>query len=382
MAPPMAISVIRRDSPNLVEQYGRQWRGVMEQHGYFYMGDTGHLGTLRVPSWRPSRVVAVDPEGNPSVWENACRHHGLQLIPSHDWLQYQSWDGKIKCPWHAMEYGPQGEVKTPGLARIRLVDLPERHCPTKEILVWQGLIFELGQRPSARSELKESLNSVSRVAGEVFDFREYRLRKSVRAPQVLPNGEAADAHTSIDNYTDVTHVPRHAGNLAQLVDLSSAAYTYFPKDKEPEKAAVQFMRPHRDWRMTQFGQRYSDCGMPEPPCGAAWVTTRMGLMLEYYPGVIVVSQCFPHPERWWECTFYHDFYYHQLASDEFIDCHQDIFEKTGQEDLLWCSGATRHIRNLIEQGQGDRPWGFFDPRAENFGPWYSREVRQFLMNLR
>lgn len=378
MAPPMQSTAIRRDPPNFVMQHGLRWRGLLEQRGYFYVGDTGHPGTLRVPSWRPSRVVAVDPDGEPTVWENGCRHHGLQLVPAYDTLVHLPWNHEIKCPWHAMKYGPRGEVTSPGIIRLTLDQLPEHTCPSKEILMWQGLVFELGQDPAARFELAGSLAYVELVAGHVFNFQDFVLKKSVRAPQVLPDGRTADAFTSTDNYLDVTHVPRHAGNLAQLVDLGSAAYTYFPEGETPDKVVVQFMRPHRDWRMTEFGQRYSDCGMPDPPCGAAWVTTRMGLMLEYYPGVIVVSQCFPHPERWWECTFYHDFYYHKLAGDRFIECHQDIFDQTGQEDLLWCSGATQHIRDRIEQGRGHEPWGFFDPRAENFGPWYSRQVRELL----
>lgn len=378
MAPPMQSLALRRDPPNFVKEYGQRWRGLLEKRGYFYIGDTGYPGTLRVPSWRPSRVLAVDPDGQPTIWENGCRHRGPKLVPAHDTLVHLPWNYEIKCPWHAMQYGSKGEVKSTGLIRLRLDQLPEQSCPTKEILVWQGLVFEIGQHPSARAELEGSLNYVSRVTGEVFDFRDYVLKKSVRAPQVLLDGQTADAFTSVDNFLDVTHVPRHVKNLAELVDLSSAAYTFFPRDEDPDKVVVQFMRPHRNWRMTEFGQRYSDCGMPEPPCGAAWVTTRMGLMLEYYPGVIVVSQCFPHPERWWECIFYHDFYYHKLADDRFIECHQDIFDRTGKEDLLWCSGATGHIRDRIEQDLGDEPWGVFDPRAENFGPWYSREVRKLL----
>lgn len=377
MAPPQC-SVDRRSAPNLAEEYGRHWPALLERQGYFYVGKC-EPGTLRVPAWRPDRVVAVDPDGHPSVWENACRHHGLHLIPASDDLKYHPWNGKIKCPWHAMEYGPTGEVKTPGLIRLRLEELPERACPKMETFVWQGLIFELGQATiSARSELEESLGYVTQVAGEIFDFRDYKLERSVCAPQRLENGETADAHTSIDNFLDVTHVPRHEKTLSPLVDIRSTGYSYMPKDKYPDKVAVQFMDPHRDWQTTEFGRLFLECDIPVPACGAAWVTTRMGLMLEYYPGVIVVSQCFPHPERWWECTFYHDFYYHKRASEKFINCHQGIFDKTGLEDLIWCSGATRHIRNLIARGRGGLPWGLFDRRAENFGKWYSDSVRELL----
>ena len=269
MAPPMQSAVIRRDPPNFVQQYGLRWRGLLEQRGYFYVGDTGHRGTLRIPSWRPSRVVAVDLDGQPTVWENSCRHHGPELLPVHDELVYLPWNHEIKCPWHAMKYGPRGEVKSSGLIRLALDQLPEHRCPSKETLVWQGLIFELGQDPSARAELAESLAYVDQVAGHVFNFQDFVLKKSVRAPQVLPDGRIADAFTSIDNYLDVTHVPRHEGNLAPLVDIGSASYAYFPQDAVPDKVVVQLMQPHRHWRETKFGQLYSECGMPDPPCGAA-----------------------------------------------------------------------------------------------------------------
>lgn len=379
----MQSETVLRAPPALYQAYG-EWDKVMRKRGYWYVGSTDRPGRLRSPHWRPERVLTVSPSGQPTLWHNECLHAGMPLLPASEKLRYRRWPKRehepaVQCPWHRMSYGPTGNALGCGAIRLKVHQLREQHCETFPVITWRGLGFELGEETGVASdELLATLQVIEEQAGEVFDFRDYRLRYSLRSPQ------PACALTTLTNYADCTHLVSHRSTLEPLIDLRH--YKYWPQEDPLNPrvpVVVQLFRLRESWKDTGWGKLHQRCGIPLPKYGAVWVTTRMGLMFEFYPGVIVVSQVFtPDPARWWECVLYHDFFYHVGTSRQLIRLHQQIFAETGFEDEEWCKGQTESLRRRIATGLGMKSWGYHDPNRENFGPWIEQEVLRLIEQLK
>lgn len=359
MAPPQR-SIERRGTPNLHLEYGKRWGEVLNKDGYFYMGDTRDFGTRRSPHWRPSRVLRVTEQGEPIIWRNACPHNMKQLVQPTDLPEKAYSSASISCPWHRLSLNQEGEVQRTGQMKIDIDALPEQRCSRSEHHVWQGLVFELGKNTErARQNLVESLAFVDQVAGHIFDLTHYRLMRSVTCPQ------KADALTSMINYLDIRHIPGHRDTLFPIVDMKD--YRHWANDA----GVMQVMGLRQEWLdKEELGNMFAAADLPVPTQGAAWFTSPLGFMLEWYPGVIVVSQCLPDRQNPMRCTFHHDFFYDERMSTFYIAGHQEVFKKTGDEDDVWCGEATANLEALIEEGQGAKPWGFLDPDQENYATWY------------
>ncbi|TXG80640.1 MAG: hypothetical protein E6R14_08930 [Thermomicrobiales bacterium] len=355
-------TIKRRASPALHLAFGERWPALLEARGSFYLGDNSRRQTQRVNLVRPGRILAIDAAGNPMIYENACLHGGKRLITPRRGLHYREGE-TLQCEWHRTTYRADcGQLVRPGAMKIPIESLPERTCERSELVVWQNrLVFELGRDViAARSSLELALRFIGEEAGDVFDFRDYRLQVSLDAPQ------AADMLTTLVNYLDIRHLCGHADTLGQLVDLSDYTHAGNPY------AVVQRMGLHPGWLDgdSEWVKKYYKSGLArELRYGAVWVMTADGLMLEWYPGVIVVSQCLPDPGNPWRSTLHHDFYYHTKALPEFVAAHQKIFLRTGDEDESWCSEATDHLIERIADGRGDSEWGFLDPAEENYARW-------------
>lgn len=372
MAMPVIPRILRRGSPALHLAFGQRWTKLLETRGSFYIGDTARRKTQRANHIRPNRILAIDAAGNPQIYANACLHGGKQLITPMTGLHFREGE-MIQCEWHRSTYQADcGRLIRPGAMKIPVDLLPETACPKSEQLVWQNrLVFELGRDVlAARSSLELALGFIDKTAGDVFDFRDYQLRASVEAPQV------ADALTTLVNYLDIRHLGGHADTLGRLVDLSD--YTH----SADHYAVVQRMGLNPGWLDgdSEWVKKYYKSGLPRDlRYGAVWTMTRDGLMLEWYPGVIVVSQCLPSASDPWCSVLHHDFYYHERASDEFVQAHRKVFLQTGSEDEAWCSEASDHLVARIAEGYGSEEWGFLDPEEENYARWLYDRARAALM---
>lgn len=368
MAPPQ-YRIERRGTPKLHLEYGKHGNQVLATNGYFYIGDSRRVNSRRAPLWRSNRILSVDSRGVPVVFQNVCPHAGNRLVtPS--LMPHTITGHPIVCSWHSLSFHDDGVIKRCGHMDLHPGMLPEKSCPQSQIHLWQGLVFELGKNTKeANDRLSSSLEFVDQEARDIFDFGQYWLKHSVADPQ------QADALTSMVNYLDIRHLPRHPKTLAPLVDMEK--YEHVGSDH----GVIQRMGFNREWLNTELGKLYQESGLPTPKYGAAWFTSPEGFMLEWYPGVIVVSQCLPDPQDPRRCTFYHDFYYHEGVSEAFIELHQLIFKQTGKEDHDWCQASTDHIWTLLAEGKGDKPWGFIDPLMENYARRYYEHAERLLREL-
>lgn len=389
--PPQKIAtpLPRRSAPNTHRDAGLNWMKIIDRFGYRYLGTTSILSTVRATRWNPEWLLSIDAAGTPRIFRNRCPHNQNILLkpdphPKHDddGLELHRRE-TITCGFHAWSISAvDGNVKRCGYMNLKPEDLPadSRQCDPsrRELFPWRGLVFELGQHADvARERLKSALDFVDEKTGDLFDFKRFTLRWSRSYRQ------RADLVMSIVNYLDIDHVPLHAKNLAKLVDTKEG-YTH----AESDTAVVQWMKLNPNWLSgdDSLAKKYQRLGLSkDTPWGACWVTTDFGLMLEAYPGVRVVSQCFPDPDDPLACTFHHDFYYDPLVTGEvgteFISLHQALFNDTGNEDEGWCANATERVRSLIAEGRGDKSWGVLNPEKENFGPWFYNHVEDKLAAL-
>lgn len=372
MAMPVTPRILRRGSPELHLLFGQRWTELLEMRGSFYLGDTARRKTQRVNRVRPQRILAIDAAGNPLIYSNACLHGGKQLITPKPGLHFREGE-VIQCEWHKSTYAADcGRLIRPGAMKIPIDALPETVCPKSELLVWQNrLVFELGRDAiAARGSLELALDFIGREAGDVFDFRDYQLRLSVEMPQI------ADGLSTLVNYLDIRHLAGHADTLGRLVDISDYTHT------ANHYAVVQRMGLNPSWLDgdSEWVKKYYKSGLARDlSYGSVWAMTVDGLMLEWYPGVIVVSQCLPKAGEPWCSVLHHDFYYHERASDEFVQAHWKVFFQTGTEDESWCSEATDHLVMRIAEGYGSEEWGFLDPEEENYARWlYDRAARALM----
>lgn len=364
-------AVARRGAPALHQFANHNWQRVVEQFGAFYMGSSSaeFAGTQQVRPWRQKQVLAVSSDGEARVYSNHCVHAGKQLLSVNHDLNFHR-EQTIRCPWHWVTYAPSnGEIIRTGAMHINKKELSEKACRQSATHEWQELIFDLGTKDveSKRSHLAASLKFVEEVAPHLFNFSQYRLRETKTEVQ------RADVVTSLVNYLDIRHVPSHATTLGPLVNMRE-----YVSHKSPDNSCVvQLMGGKQQWVQSDspYARELRHCGIAVGKWAAAWVTFDFGLMLEYYPGVIVVSQCFPNKDNPWQCTFYHDFFYHESASPELIDIHQALFKETGDEDEAWCADAAFLMQERIAEGREDEPWGFIDPECENFARWFYERVQ-------
>lgn len=385
MAPPMANSVIRRYSPNFHKRYGEQWMMVLRRNGYIFMGDSRTPGTRWAPPWNPTRVLTVPYNGKPVIWRNACPHNKKRLVQPTSMPVSVNFGQPIVCGFHHLSFNQSGVIRGCGRMQLAVGALPEGHCEESRHYEWQGqgLVFELGENADrAEERLHQSLTFASEAGEGLFDFTDYVPYCSVEALQ------RADALMSIINYLDIRHVPSHKDTLAPVVDTND--YTHRGNDA----GVIQFMGLNPNFLTKHpLGQLYVQSGLPTPNYGAAWLTTPEGLMIERYPGVLVVSQCFPHPTDPMKCVFHHLFYYHKAVLrfvDEdaplgnphlYVRAHQMVFKGTGDEDEGWCSEATADLEAMMMEGRGGEEWGFFDPDQENYGRWYYQMAEGRLREL-
>lgn len=367
MAMPVSPRILRRGRPDLHLALGQRWQRELEASGSFYLGDNARRRTARVNACRPDRILAIDVAGNAMVYANHCLHAGRRLLPPSMGMHFHEGD-LIRCSWHNSTYQTAcGTLQRTGVMKIAVDTLPEQSCRRSEIIVWQNrLVFELGRDASRSSErLTEALDFIRKETGDAFDFQNYRLRRTVVSPQM------ADMLTTLVNFLDIRHLRNHADTLGRLIDLDG--YTHAAN----RYAVVQRMSINPEWLDddTEWVKKYHKSGLSKDLIdGAVWAMTADSLMLEWYPGVIVVSQCLPRSDDPRYSVLHHDFYYHERALDEFVDAHQAVFTKTGREDELWCGDSTEHLWERIAEGRGNEEWGFLDPEQENYADWLYRTV--------
>lgn len=312
---------------------------LLFQPGPNYVGHelmVPNAGDWHTLAWMNHAKVLVRNGENPatggvSLLSNVCRHRQSIM------LEGRGNSENIVCPVHRWTYDMKGEL----LGAPRFTDQPCVRLASTPLKRWNGLLFA-GPRDPA-----DDLARLTTAAD--WDFSGFVL-DSVRIDHYDINWK-----TFIETYQEVYHVDLvhpGLGNFANCDDFTADYGAEYSVQIVPAKAGLA--RPgtpgYRRWHeicLEQLDGR-------SPKYGALWMTYYPGLMLEWYPNVLVISHLIPHsPTR---TTNVVEFYYPEeiaLFEREFIEAQQAAYVETAIEDHEICQRLDRGRRALYEQGLDD-----------------------------
>jgi choline monooxygenase len=289
------------------------------------------LGDWHTLAWMDHAKVLVRNEAGVELLSNVCRHRQAIMLEGRGNAQ------NIVCPVHRWTYDLKGGL-------LGAPHFPESPCVklhATPLASWHGLLFTGPRDP------RQDLARIT-TAGD-WDFGGYVL-DSVRVDEYQVNWK-----TFIETYLEVYHVePFHPG-LGNFTDCNNFTVDY-GTDYSVQIVAAKagLARPgtpaYRRWQEACL--KYLD-GL-EPRQGALWMTYYPGLMLEWYPNVLVVSHLIPRsPTR---TTNVVEFYYPEeiaLFEREFIEAQQAAYVETAIEDNEICERLDRGRRALYLEGRDD-----------------------------
>jgi phenylpropionate dioxygenase-like ring-hydroxylating dioxygenase large terminal subunit len=278
--------------------------------------DAGDFHTL---AWDDhARMLVRDKGGDVELLSNVCRHRQAIMLEGRGNVP------NIVCPVHRWTYDLKGEL----LGAPRFAESPCVKLHSTPLKRWNGLLFTGPRDPQA------DLARITTAAD--WDFSGYVL-DSVRVDEYSINWK-----TFIETYLEVYHVDYYhpgLGNFSVQIVAPKAALGKpgTPVYRKWHEACLKFLNG------------------AEPRQGALWMTYYPGLMLEWYPNVLIVSHLIPRSPT--KTTNVVEFYYpEEIAAfeREFVEAQQAAYVETAIEDNEICERLDRGRRALYERGLDDR----------------------------
>ncbi|MCX7962390.1 MAG: aromatic ring-hydroxylating dioxygenase subunit alpha [Burkholderiales bacterium] len=315
--------------------------------------NTGDYVTL---AWMDHAKVLVRGPTGVALLSNVCRHRQALMLEGRGNAR------AIVCPAHRWTYALDGEL----LGAPRFSDSPCVRLAATPLNEWHGLLFA-GPR-DARADLAQL------ACADEFDFAGYALER-IEVTDYRFNWK-----TFMEVYLEVYHVEACHPGLGQFTDADDFRVEY------SERTSVQIVGAknglatpgspvYRRWHAQCLAQLRGRA----PKYGALWAAYYPGLMLEWYPNVLVVSKLIPRaPDL---TTNVVEFYYPEeiaLFERDFVAAQQAAYFETAAEDDEICRRIDRGRRALWREGRDDAgPYQspMEDPIA-HFHEWLRRELEQ------
>jgi phenylpropionate dioxygenase-like ring-hydroxylating dioxygenase large terminal subunit len=288
------------------------------------------VGDYHTLAWMDHAKVLVRNAGGMELLSNVCRHRQSIMLEGRGNAR------SIVCPVHRWTYDLDG-------ALLGAPHFPESPCvklaatPLKR---WNGLLFAGPADPATALAGMDTTD---------WDFSGYVLDR------VMVDEYDINWKTFIEVYLEVYHVdPFHPG-LGNFADCNNFRVDYGEDwSVQVVQAKAAFGRPgtpvYRKWHDVCLRQLQGRT----PRQGALWMTYFPGLMMEWYPNVLVVSQLIPRsPTR---TTNVVEFYYPEeiaLFEREFVQAQQAAYVETALEDNEICRRMDRGRHALRTQGLDD-----------------------------
>jgi choline monooxygenase len=288
-------------------------------------------GDYHTLAWADDAWMLVRNESGIELLSNVCRHRQSIMLGGRGNTR------NIVCPLHRWTYDLRGEL----FGAPHFAESPCLKLRSRPLRNWNGLLFT-GRRDPARDLAGITTAADWNFSGLVLD--------SVRIDEYHVNWK-----TFLETYLEVYHVdPFHPG-LGSFADCNDFSVDY------GEEFSVQIVAPKAGFAKpgTPAYKRWHEAclkhlGGREPKQGALWMTYYPGLMLEWYPSVLVVSHLIPRsPTR---TTNVVEFYYPEeiaLFEREFVEAQQAAYVETAIEDNEICERLDRGRRALYEQAMDD-----------------------------
>ena len=333
------------------------------RHGPRYLGhalsvpEAGDYYTL--PQEGEGRALVRTAQGIELI-SNVCRHrqavilHGRGNTGSH-----------IVCPLHRWTYDLHGQL----VGAPHFAESPCLHLNNYKTRSWNGMVFEdngrdIGADMAGLGPLAD-LDFSGHVLDRVYMHEcDYNWKSFIEV--YLEDYHVGPFHPGLGNFvaTDDLRWEMGANYSVQTVGVASAA------GEALGKAGSEVYRQWHDQVL-----RYQQGRAPKH--GAIWLTYYPGVMVEWYPNVLVVSTLYPRgPQR---TTNVVEFYYpEEIAAfeREYVEAQQAAYLETCVEDdeiaLRMDQGrAALHARGDHEAGPYQSP---MEDGMEQFHAWYRRAM--------
>jgi hypothetical protein len=288
-------------------------------------------GDYRVPETTRGADVLVRNGDGVELLSNVCRHRQAQM------LQGAGNAAQIVCPLHRWTYDLSGRLLgAPKFGHSPCLDLQRT-----ALVRWNGLLF------NARRDVAADLARLSRI--EEIDFAGHRFDHQ------LVEHYDVNWKTFIEVYLEDYHVDSSHPGLGRFVDCDNLHWEFgdwcsVQRVGVNSRLARAGSPVYSRWHEQVLKQR----GGRPPQLGAVWLTCYPNVMIEWYPGVLVVSSVRPDgPER---CTNIVEFYYpEELAcfEREFIEAQRAAYIETAAEDREICERMQAGRKALWRQGRDE-----------------------------
>lgn len=304
---------------------------VLFDRGPVYVGHellAPDLGDYHVLDWKDSASMLVRNENGVELLSNICRHRQATI------LQGRGSARNIVCPVHRWTYQLDGKL----MGAPHFPQNPCLHLDKTPLQSWNGLLFA-GKRDIARD-----------LAG-VPAFRELDFSGHM-LDRVEVDEYAFNWKTFIEVYQEDYHVePFHPG-LGHFVNCDDLRWEFGEWYSVQTVGINNGLRKagsavYDKWQQ-QVLQYYN--GKP-PKYGAIWMTYYPNIMVEWYPGTLVVSTIVPRGTD--ACTNIMEFYYLEdivLFEREFVEAEKAAYRETALEDDAICLRMHQGRKSLHQRG--------------------------------
>lgn len=322
--------------------------------------EPGNYHTLKQEG--EGRVLVHTAEGV-ELLSNVCRHRQAIMLRDQGNLP----NGNLTCPLHRWNYNVAGGAVPAGaLTGAPHFDTdPCLHLQRYPLQNWNGMLFDAG---SSGADVNAQLAAVDMTAHLSFEGYVYNHTELHMCDY--------NWKTFIEVYLEDYHVgPFHPG-LGQFVTCDDLEWQFgdwhsvqtVGVHAELKKPGSEIYRPWHD-AVLQSGD-----GNP-PDKGAVWLTYYPTLMLEWYPGTLVVSNLYPlEPQKTLNVVEF--FYTEEIAAFEpdFMAAQQAAYMETCDEDDDIAVRMDEGRKALFQRGDVQTgPYQLpMEAGMEHFHIWYRK----------
>jgi choline monooxygenase len=283
-----------------------------------------------LPSENEGRMLVRNQQSQIELLSNVCRHRQAIMLNGRGHAE------SIVCPLHRWTYDLNGNL----LGAPHFADNPCLNLGAAPLQNWQGLLFETQGRNVAKDLAQLGTK-------HHFDFSNFMF-DHIEVHECNYNWK-----TFIEVYLEDYHVvPFHPG-LGSFVSCDDLKWEF------------------GDWYSVQTVGVHSDLSKPGSPAyrqwhdqvlrfrggklpefGAIWMVYYPGLMIEWYPHVLVVSWLIPRGPS--QTTNIVEFYYPEeivLFEREFIEAERAAYMETAREDDEIGERMDAGRRALMKRGE-------------------------------
>ena len=299
--------------------------------------------------------------GGLELISNVCRHRQAVMLKGRGNTR-----SNIVCPLHRWTYDLQGGlIGAPHFPVDPCLNL--RNYPLQ---VWNGLVFEAGSGPLARNNVALDLGAIGPrtdldFSGHVFGGAQVHACNY-------------NWKTFIEVYLEDYHVgPFHPG-LGQFVTCDDLRWEFGPRHSVQTVGANNELAKAGSPAYRRWHDRLLAFRDGEPPTkGAIWLTYYPGVMVEWYPHVLVVSTLVPKGPR--ETLNVVEFYYPEEVAafePELVAAQQAAYWETCAEDDEIALRMDAGRQALMERGD-DEAGPYQSPMEDgmqHFHEWYRRAM--------